>query len=247
MWAKLLLSALFGPSEEVNFLEDIREELAETVKQKDAKVLGETVFSKVFDQDIHTQIQLLEKKKEGNCEGLDEEQKKVIEKLTDRQLQPLDTEKCKDLAALAEYIDTDGNRKDTEIWDTNCYVQLFFNSINRIVNDYHEEIGRIEFDKDDEILLDFVIAASNLRAHNYYIGKESGFKIKEMAGNIIPAVSSTNGLVAGLETIEGLKVLAAQFQDLKAVTFSASHDKRKIVGSDITKDINPNCVVCSKV
>jgi ubiquitin-like 1-activating enzyme E1 B len=43
-----------------------------------------------------------------------------------------------------------------------------------------------------------VSAATNIRATNFSIAMESMFKIKEMAGKIIPAISSSNALVAAL-------------------------------------------------
>jgi len=54
------------------------------------------------------------------------------------------------------------------------------------------------FTKDDELAVEFVTAAANIRAHNFSIGMESLFKIKEMAGKIVPAISSSNALVAAL-------------------------------------------------
>jgi ubiquitin-like 1-activating enzyme E1 B len=54
------------------------------------------------------------------------------------------------------------------------------------------------FTKDDELAVEFVTAAANIRAHNFAIGMESLFKIKEMAGKIVPAISSSNALVAAL-------------------------------------------------
>lgn len=46
--------------------------------------------------------------------------------------------------------------------------------------------------------MDFVVAASNLRAHTFSLNFETAFKIKEMAGRIVPAISSSNALVANL-------------------------------------------------
>jgi len=46
--------------------------------------------------------------------------------------------------------------------------------------------------------MDFVTAATNVRAHNFQIGLETLFKVKEMAGKIVPAISSSNALVAAL-------------------------------------------------
>lgn len=64
------------------------------------------------------------------------------------------------------------------------------------------------FDKDDEVAMDFVTAAANIRAFNFGIPMESLFKIKEMAGKIVPAISSSNALAAALQTTEAIKLLA---------------------------------------
>jgi len=50
------------------------------------------------------------------------------------------------------------------------------------------------FDKDDIDMLNFVTATANLRATVYGIEQQSRFTIKSMAGNIIPAIATTNGL-----------------------------------------------------
>ena len=56
----------------------------------------------------------------------------------------------------------------------------------------------ITFDKDDEDTLDFVAASANLRSIIFGIETKSRFDIKQMAGNIIPAIATTNAIVAGL-------------------------------------------------
>ena len=60
------------------------------------------------------------------------------------------------------------------------------------------QIGAMVFDKDDPLAMDFVAAATNIRAHNFQIETETLFKVKEMAGKIVPAISSSNALVAAL-------------------------------------------------
>ena len=74
----------------------------------------------------------------------------------------------------------------------------------------------------------FVFGASNIRAYNYNITMESAFNMKQIAGNIIPAVSSTNGLIGAVEVSESVKILVKQTSELKAVSYSAKG------GSDIT-------------
>jgi ubiquitin-like 1-activating enzyme E1 B len=54
------------------------------------------------------------------------------------------------------------------------------------------------FNKDDELSVRFVASASNIRAHNFNIQMDSLFKIKEMAGKIVPAISSSNALAASI-------------------------------------------------
>lgn len=63
------------------------------------------------------------------------------------------------------------------------------------------------FDKDDTDAVQFVTAATNIRAHNFSIPMESLFKIKEMAGRIVPAISSSNAMAASLQVIEAIKLI----------------------------------------
>lgn len=65
----------------------------------------------------------------------------------------------------------------------------------------------LSFDKDDPDALDFVTASSNLRSLVYSIPLKTRFEVKEMAGNIIPAIASTNAIIAGLLVLQSLQVL----------------------------------------
>jgi ubiquitin-like 1-activating enzyme E1 B len=73
----------------------------------------------------------------------------------------------------------------------------------------------IMFDKDDEDTLDFVTASANLRSIVFGIETKSRFDIKQMAGNIIPAIATTNAIVAGLCVLEAYKVLRGDFSATK--------------------------------
>jgi len=64
-----------------------------------------------------------------------------------------------------------------------------------------------EFDKDDGVAMDFVTAASNLRAHIFGIENKSLHDAKGIAGNIVPAIATTNAIVAGLQVLELFKIL----------------------------------------
>jgi ubiquitin-like 1-activating enzyme E1 B len=76
----------------------------------------------------------------------------------------------------------------------------------------------ITFDKDDDDTLDFVTASANLRSIVFGIETKSKFDIKQMAGNIIPAIATTNAIVAGLCVLQSFKVLRGDFSSTKEVS-----------------------------
>ncbi|XP_078589545.1 ubiquitin-like modifier-activating enzyme 6 [Branchiostoma floridae x Branchiostoma japonicum] len=65
------------------------------------------------------------------------------------------------------------------------------------------------FEKDDDSNghIDFITACSNLRARMYSIEEADRLKTKRIAGRIVPAIATTTAAVAGLVSIELVKVV----------------------------------------
>ncbi|XP_075015405.1 ubiquitin-like modifier-activating enzyme 7 isoform X4 [Calonectris borealis] len=65
----------------------------------------------------------------------------------------------------------------------------------------------IHFEKDNNIHVDFITAASNLRAENYGIPAADWLTSKRIAGRIVPAIITTTAAVAGLACLEVYKLV----------------------------------------
>ena len=100
----------------------------------------------------------------------------------------------------------------------------------------------LTFDKDDDDTLDFVAATANLRSIIFGIEPKSKFDIKQIAGNIIPAIATTNAMTAGLCVMQAFKVMREDLSKAKMVFLERSG--ARVINNDTLKPPNPNCSVC---
>ncbi|KAF7924976.1 uncharacterized protein EAE98_007064 [Botrytis deweyae] len=145
-------------------------------------------------------------------------------------------------------------KDDQRVWNLHENLIVFKDSLERLSKRLQEMKSTsnaatsaepiITFDKDDEDTLDFVTASANLRSIVFGIETKSRFDIKQMAGNIIPAIATTNAIVAGLCVLQSFKVLRGDYSSSKEIFLSPFAPER-LLSSDKYREPNPDCPVCS--
>ena len=224
VWAKsYLLPEVFGEGEESAELDTTEDaENAEEIKhlKEEAQAL-QTIRQSMGSEAFSRQI--FEKVFKADIERL-----RSIDDMWKTRKRPhaLDYQT---VSAEANTIDRSIASNDQTPWSLAQNLTVFSDSIKRLSERYNllkttsAESGlapTIEFDKDDEDTLDFVAAAANLRSLVFEIQPKSKFEIKQMAGNIIPAIATTNAMTAGLCVLQAFKVLKGEYHKAKMVSNS---------------------------
>lgn len=247
VWGKsYLLNEIFGASEDESAfdhsadgdnakeIEELKRESAELRKIRQStgtEDFAQMLFDKVFKKDI-IRLRSMEDmwKTRKPPEPLD--YKELLAK------------SAKEIANKAEVL-----KGDQKAWSLEENLVVFIDSLERLSKRVLEmksnnEEAIITFDKDDEDTLDFVAASSNIRSTLFGIDRKSKFDIKQMAGNIIPAIATTNAIVAGLCVLESFKVLKGEYDKAKEV-FLTPFAPARLLGPDKSRPPNPDCPVCS--
>jgi len=141
-----------------------------------------------------------------------------------------------------------GVSRDQVTWTLEQCIKVFAESVDNLKADLKSrgDGGMLVWDKDDAPAMDFVCAAANIRAQIFSIATNSRFQVKSMAGNIIPAIATTNAIIAGVIVMHGLLVLQDQMDKCNTIYLNRqpNHRKRLLVPSELVKP-NPKCYVCS--
>uniref|UniRef100_A0A8D0CKG0 SUMO-activating enzyme subunit 2 n=1 Tax=Scleropages formosus TaxID=113540 RepID=A0A8D0CKG0_SCLFO len=161
--------------------------------------------------------------------------------------QPLDWAVVQEMAYIQEEVSGQGLR-DQQVLGVKGYAQLFCNSVETLRSQLAEkgEGAQLVWDKDDPPAMDFVTAAANLRMHVFSMNMKSRFDVKSMAGNIIPAIATTNAVIAGLIVLEALKILSGDLEQCRTVFLNKQPNPRKKLLVPCALDPpNTNCYVCA--
>lgn len=218
VWAKsYLFPQLFGPEDEnegadldvavengesVQEVENLRAELKRMKQiraQLDSPEMTKIAFTKVFGEDIKRLLMM---------EDMWQHRTAPIplnydEMMTSQNNQIQNGDKKNNCTSSGTGL------KDQQTLSLKDSFDLFCSSLivlgKRIQSDPTHE--PLRWDKDDDDALDFVTAAANLRANVFGIPHKTRFEVKEMAGNIIPAIATTNSAVSALIVFQAINIL----------------------------------------
>lgn len=143
-----------------------------------------------------------------------------------------------------------------KIWTISECCDTFTQSVKSLQKRLEESTDSdpmLCWDKDEEDHLNFVASAASLRCYVFAIPVRSKFEIKSLAGNIIPAIATTNAIVAGLIVLQALKVLNNKLNECKTVYLrdhrgnntASTQQSKIIVGCQLVKP-NEKCYVCAE-
>lgn len=153
-------------------------------------------------------------------------------------------------------------KQDQTVWTLEENVSVFLASLRAL--SLRTSSTGIEFDKDDHDVLAFVASAANIRAHIFGIALTSEWHVKQMAGNIIPAIATSNAMTASLSVMQAFKIMrmnlatehslsngTAQAKKMalplggSRMTFLTSKSADRTIISEALRPPNPYCAVCS--
>ncbi|CAG8738621.1 1955_t:CDS:2, partial [Acaulospora colombiana] len=192
------------------------------------------VFQKVFTKDINRLLMMEDMWKT----------RKPPEPLVYEDIEKLRNE----IEAQSNSGDDIHTLKDQILWSLTENFTVFLDSIRRLSARLLNEKktnpnASLTFDKDDTDALDFVTATSNLRARVFGIEEKTKFQVKAMAGNIIPAIATTNAIVAGLIVMQAFKILNGKTHECQTVYCAPERRPLPILSESLMKP-NPECSIC---
>ncbi|KAK4477129.1 hypothetical protein RD792_016339 [Penstemon davidsonii] len=256
VWAKdLLFAKLFGDKSQENDL-NVRstdassssqqiEDVFERKMEEDIDQYGRRIYDHVFGYNIDLALSNEETWKHRN-RPRPIYIKDVINTEFIRQNGNLDYNSVAgDLSSVSAMASL-GMKNPQDLWSLKENSQVFLEALKLFFSKREKEIGNLIFDKDDQLAVEFVTAAANIRASSFGIPLHSLFEAKGIAGNIVHAVATTNAIIAGLIVIEAIKVLQNDIKNYR-MTYCLEHPSRKMILMPVEPfEPNKECYVCSE-
>nr|XP_034927625.1 SUMO-activating enzyme subunit 2-like isoform X2 [Populus alba] len=252
VWAKeLLFAKLFGDKNQVNDLNvrsndacsssENTNDVFEWRDDEDFEQYGRRIYDHVFGYNIELALSDEETWKKRN------KPRPIYSRdvLPDKMIQQNgNVDKTDDLSSASAMASL-GLKNPQDIWCLMENTRVFLEALKLFFTNRKKEIGNLSFDKDDQLAVEFVTAAANIRAASFNIPSHSLFEAKGIAGNIVHAVATTNAIVAGLIVIEAIKVLKKD-TDCYRMTYCLEHPSKKMLLMPVEPfEPNKSCFVCS--
>eukprot|EP01133_Synstelium_polycarpum_P020115 gene20115-24119_t len=240
VWAKMLFGRLFGVADDTNAVTDMDDNVVEGSKDSETAVrdmmlpvekekgFAPWVFHKVFHTDIERLVRMPDLWKEKKAPV------PLVLDTINAQMMTDDTP----ASATAKVV------RDQMVLGFNEAVQLFIASLNKLKAKNDSE-GALTWDKDDDLALDFVVGAANIRSHIFGIPLKSRFDVKAMAGNIIPAIATTNAIISGFIVMEAFKILDKRYDACRTTFLNKRPSGKRLLQTLELDKPNSSCYVCS--
>ncbi|KAL3539000.1 hypothetical protein ACH5RR_002366 [Cinchona calisaya] len=253
VWAKdLLFAKLFGDKNQENDLNvrssnassssDNVEDVFKCKKDEDTEEYGRRIFDHVFGYNIEVALS-----NEDTWKNRIRPRPIYIRDVElIQQNGTLDKTSASCDPSSVSAMTTLGLKNPQDVWSLAENSRVFLEALKLFFLLREKEIGNLSFDKDDQLAVEFVTAAANIRASSFEIPLHSLFKAKGVAGNIVHAVATTNAIIAGLVVIETIKVLQNDVKNYR-MTYCLEHPSRKMLLMPV-EPFEPNklCYVCSE-
>ncbi|XP_047321805.1 SUMO-activating enzyme subunit 2 [Impatiens glandulifera] len=255
VWAKeLLFAKLFGDKNQENDLNvrtsdsnssEHADNVFERKKDDDVHQYGKRVFDHVFGYNIEVALSNEETWKSRNKPR----PLYIRDILHDEEIEQngdFGNTSAVDEPLSMSAMASIGLKNPQDIWSLKENSRILLAALKLFFQKREKEIGSLCFDKDDQLAVEFVTAAANIRATSFGIPLHSLFEAKGIAGNIVHAVATTNAIVAGLIVIEAIKVLQNDAK-LYRMTYCLEHPSRKMLLMPVEPfEPNKSCYVCSE-
>lgn len=176
---------------------------------------------------------------------------------------PVEVDVFERAAAIATELSSSSNTRvrpsqssgwDRNVWtDEECAVEFLLAMVEVFTSCRGGDplIGKLAFDKDDIMAMRFVCAAANIRSNIFSITPQSFYDCKGIAGKIIPAIATTNAIVAGVQVIQAFMILKGgerQTQSTKHTHVLRLPTRRgHFLEPSACDKPNPKCYICNTV
>ncbi|XP_022747300.1 SUMO-activating enzyme subunit 2-like [Durio zibethinus] len=253
VWAKdLLFAKLFGDKNQENDLNvrssdaanssEHSEDAFECRQDEDIEQYGRRIYDHVFGHNIEVALSNEETWKNRNKPKPIYSNDVLPKKLTNENGNMEKGCATDDVSAMSSL----GLKNPQDVWSLAENSRVFLEALRLFFLKREKEIGNLSFDKDDQLAVEFVTAAANIRASSFEIPLHSLFEAKGIAGNIVHAVATTNAIIAGLIVIEAIKVLKKDSNDYR-MTYCLEHPSKKMLLMPVEPyEPNKSCYVCSQ-